>query len=287
MLRDTPFLDSNRMLDLHALWRDVAAFSVADSTLALRHFLSQLCKMIGASDADWLALNQYDNIKVPSMLRPFQSVISNVGGWKSASTFSLDPEKMLERQVERWYMYAQKEGVDPISNFIFAKAGYARSCIRHDVMTDGEWDDHWYPQKFLSFYGVGERMILVFPVNEHCESLFVIDRPLGAPAFTAHDKYLVHHALAGVPHLHKQLCMERGVLRLSVALTGRESETYRLLLTHLSEKEIATKMNLSVHTVHDYARRLYQKFGVRGRVGLMSMLLGPYAIDPTIKGKSS
>jgi hypothetical protein len=70
MLKDTPFLDSNRMLELHALWRDVAAFSVADTTSALRHFLSRLCEMIGASDAQWLALNQYDNIKVPPLLRP-------------------------------------------------------------------------------------------------------------------------------------------------------------------------------------------------------------------------
>jgi DNA-binding CsgD family transcriptional regulator len=282
MFKDTSFLDSNRMLELHDLWKEVTAFSAADATLALRHLLTRLCEMMGASDADWYAVNQHNNIKTPPMMRPFQFVIYNPGGWSPSASYSLDPEKILESHIERWYMYAKKEGVDPMSKALFAKSGYARSCIRHDVMTDGEWGDHWYPQKYLSFYGVGERMMMTFPVNECCESFFIIDRPIGAPAFTTHDKYLFHHALAGIPHLHKRLCLERGVLRLTVALTSRETETYRLLLTHLSEREIASKMNLSAHTVHDYARQLYQKFGVKGRVGLMSMLLGPDTIDPTI-----
>jgi DNA-binding CsgD family transcriptional regulator len=287
MLKNTPFLDLNRMLELHALWEDVAAFSVADSTSALRQLLVRLCEMIGASDATWFAMNQYDVSKVRSMMLPFQAITSEMDGWMPSATFCLGPEKTQESEIERWFMYAKKEGIDPMVNFIFTRSGHTRSCIRHDVMTDSEWDDHWYSQKFLAFYGVGERMMMTVPVNEHCESYFMIDRPIGAPAFTTDDKYLFHHVLAGIPQLHKLLCMERGVIGLSEPLTGRESETYRLLLTPLSEKEIAEEMKLSVHTVHDYARRLYQKLGVKGRVGLMSMLLGYDTLDPTIHEKSS
>ena len=140
-------------------------------------------------------------------------------------------------------------------------------------MTEEDWHDHWFLGKYLSFYGVGERMMMMFPVNDHCESFIYIDRPCGAPAFTADDKHFLHHAMSGMPYLHKQLCSERGVLGLTQALTKREAQTYRLLLTPMSEVEISGEMNLSAHTVHDYARRLYRKLGVKGRVGLMSMLL--------------
>ena len=41
----------------------------------------------------------------------------------------------------------------------------------------------------------------------------------------------------------------------------------------LLEAEIAERMGLSSHTVHDYARKLYRKFNVKGRVGLMALVL--------------
>lgn len=59
----------------------------------------------------------------------------------------------------------------------------------------------------------------------------------------------------------------------SSMLSNREIDTYRLLLTDLSENQIADRLKLSTHTVHDYARQLYRKFGVKGRVGLMAMVL--------------
>jgi len=252
----------------------MAGFSVANTTLALRHFLSRLCEMVGASDATWLAVNKYEASAVPSGLVDFKSIISEMNGWLPSAAVCHNSMEDLDGKNERWLMHAQKEGIDPMSNFLYENSAGSRSCIRNDVMGDGEWADHWYPQKYLAFYGVGERVMMMFPVNAHCESCFIIDRAVGAPAFTSREKFFLHHAVSGIPKLHKQLCAERGVLRVSIALTDRESQTYRLLLTNLSEAEIAVEMNLSSHTVHDHARRLYKKLRVRGRVGLMSMLLG-------------
>ena len=83
-----------------------------------------------------------------------------------------------------------------------------------------------------------------------------------------------HLAITGMYDLHRYLGLECGALHASSILSRRERETYRYLLTSMSEGEIAEQMRLSSHTVHDYARKLYKKFNVKGRVGLMALVLG-------------
>ena len=46
-------------------------------------------------------------------------------------------------------------------------------------------------------------------------------------------------------------------------------ETLQLLLAGDSEKEVAAKLNLSIHTVHDYVKTLYTHFGVSSRSDLL------------------
>ena len=171
-------------------------------------------------------------------------------------------------------MHARKDGLDPISEAMMIGMGkHARACIRHDVATDQEWADHWISKKFHEFYGIGERLIAASPINSKCETYIIIDRPMSSEPYTIADRELISYAQASVPILLKRLCLERGLLGSSSLLSNRETDTYRLLLTDLSEGEIAEKLNLSTHTIHDYARKLYRKFGVKGRVGLMAMVL--------------
>ena len=81
-------------------------------------------------------------------------------------------------------------------------------------------------------------------------------------------------AVSGLGTLHRNLSIERGAIHASKPLSRRERETYCHLLTSKSESEIAELMGLSSHTVHDYARKLYRKFNVKGRVGLMALVHG-------------
>jgi DNA-binding NarL/FixJ family response regulator len=56
-------------------------------------------------------------------------------------------------------------------------------------------------------------------------------------------------------------------------LTPREGEVLRLLLSGLSSKDIAGKLYLSVSTVEDYRKQIYQKLGVKGGIkGLLALL---------------
>jgi DNA-binding NarL/FixJ family response regulator len=47
----------------------------------------------------------------------------------------------------------------------------------------------------------------------------------------------------------------------------------RLLLTNMSEREIATDLGLTWRTTHQYVVVILRKFGVHGRVGLMALWL--------------
>jgi DNA-binding CsgD family transcriptional regulator len=55
-------------------------------------------------------------------------------------------------------------------------------------------------------------------------------------------------------------------------LTPREREVLALLCNRLTSKEIAERLHLSPCTVETYRKHIYQKLGVKGRVGLFSIL---------------
>ena len=63
---------------------------------------------------------------------------------------------------------------------------------------------------------------------------------------------------------------------LTRGLSSRMIDTLQLLLAGDSEKEVATKLKLSPHTVHIHVKNLYKRLGVCSRAELMAKcLMGP------------
>lgn len=267
-------VDAEKISDLRDLWLEISRFPVWDATGALEYFLGKMCSILAAEDASWLVMRK--QAKLPREIRSdhYRVIFDSMRGWSPMTAEYLNPEKSFKKVVERWLMHARKSGIDPVTRQLIIGMGkYTRACIRHDVTTDQEWEDHWISKKFLGFYNIGERLIGMSPVSSTCEILVIIDRPMGAAPFSAQDRDFLSMAIASVQDLQTRLCLERGAVGASSMLSKRETDTYRLLLTELSESEVAERLNLSTHTVHDYARQLYRKFGVKGRVGLMAMVL--------------
>ena len=78
-------------------------------------------------------------------------------------------------------------------------------------------------------------------------------------------------AAAGDPPFRAR---ERNLLQLkSGTLSPRERQVLRLLLTDLSEKEIAYQLGLGWRTTHGYTVSILRKFDVKGRIGLMALWL--------------
>ena len=56
-----------------------------------------------------------------------------------------------------------------------------------------------------------------------------------------------------------------------VLLSPRHQQTLDLLLAGDAEKQIASKLGLSRHTVHDYVKAVYRRFGVNSRGELLAL----------------
>ena len=54
-----------------------------------------------------------------------------------------------------------------------------------------------------------------------------------------------------------------------LALSGRELQIVRLVFEDERERTIAARLEISLHTVHTHLKRIYLKFGVKSRGGLL------------------
>jgi DNA-binding CsgD family transcriptional regulator len=110
--------------------------------------------------------------------------------------------------------------------------------------------------------------------------LIDIDRPIGAKPFGQRESALLkflHDEVA--PLVGVRLATEKHLCR--DGLSGRLNETLSLMLEGLSEKQAASKMNLSIATVHGYVAKLYQHFQVSSRAELLAYFIRRSPIERT------
>lgn len=70
--------------------------------------------------------------------------------------------------------------------------------------------------------------------------------------------------------LGEQLLDGKSAVRGSESLSRRERQTLELLLAGDAEKQIASHLSISRHTVHVYVKSLYKRFGVSSRGELLA-----------------
>ena len=59
----------------------------------------------------------------------------------------------------------------------------------------------------------------------------------------------------------------------SKGLSVAQSRVLELLLMGLQEKEVATKLEVSLHTVHNHVKQIYKKLGVSSRAELLALFI--------------
>ena len=117
-------------------------------------------------------------------------------------------------------------------------------------------------------------MWVSFPLNSDTESVFLIDRKEGRRNFSQKEAELATTALRGIGGFHRRIFLHHGLLIGNAPLSPVTRRIVGKLLTGLSEKEIAESMKQSRATTHQYIKTIYERFGVNGRVALMSLWLG-------------
>jgi DNA-binding CsgD family transcriptional regulator len=252
--------------DLASLWADMAGFSAGEADAALVHLLRFLADRVQGRGAYWLAAIRMAHAPVDDVL----------GGWRPAAIRHLDSSP----EHDRFFKTSQAEierGVPDASTIAHARqAGHFRAVLLRDLMPP-EWFSSPYYRQVYEARGVIDTVWTICPVSADAEAYYAWHRTQGQAPFTNGDRDWLAAALLGIPAFHRTIMLSYGLRVAERPLTPTERRVLRFLLTDRTEKQIAAALGLGVRTTHHHVTAIFQKFGVRGRAGLVALWLGPAA----------
>ena len=158
-----------------------------------------------------------------------------------------------------------------VQRFAEQYAGQGMTVMRQDLIANGEWLECSERSDRVTVRQ-DELMISAQPYEEGLIHVFSINRAVDDTPFTARDKALVrliHEELGLLFGTHLSLNLDSQAL--PADLSPRLQAVLICLLAGDSEKEIASRIRLSIHTVHEYVKQLYCRFGVHSRAELFAI----------------
>ncbi len=152
-------------------------------------------------------------------------------------------------------------------------AGKSFVCVRPEIIPDRNWRISERVGTVAQFPVGGEFLISHCPSGAHLHMAFCLSRIPDAKPFERRDRTLVHL-------FHRELMQlinsERSCIERSAPLSNlppRLRQTAMYIISGKSEKEIASHLRLSAHTVHHHIQRLHNLFNVGSRCQLLPLLL--------------
>lgn len=119
----------------------------------------------------------------------------------------------------------------------------------------------------------GPELSLTLPMRAGMRMHLTLMRAAGGEPFVDAHRALLEMALAGLTRWLHWLTLSHGPVLTTGPLPPHQRKVLLLLLTGLSEKQIADKLDLSTNTAHQYVTSLYRRFGVRNRPSLTAQWL--------------
>jgi len=249
---------------IHQLWDQLAEFDAMHHDAALDHLLAGLCRLTQGQNAIWFAAIRLNEAGPRD---PFM-------GWRPKGRHLLKPlreEKQFYRLVEK---RVREEAVDLSTMRNVALAGRLRANRLTDLVPD-DWFEGDYYQRMYRRFGLHDAIWAGCPVNEDTEVYIGVYRHIGQPSFTEEERDTVEAILRGLKWFHRGQLLSRGIIVANTPLSPTERRVLTGLLSGAYEKEIATNLDHTTNTTHDYVKSIYRKFGVSNRAGLMALWLGP------------
>lgn len=146
--------------------------------------------------------------------------------------------------------------------------GTSFTRTRRDLVDDAAWRRSVIRNERFRRNDCDEFVIsmAVAPVSRLTLSSLSVYRAWGEPVLTERERAIVELA-------HEELRRDFAyVLGRDIHLTPRAREVLELLQRGDSEKEIASELGISVHTVHDHVKAIHRAYKVRSRGELLSHL---------------
>lgn len=255
---------------IYKLWDELSDFGMHMSDEAMRHCMEMLCQWVGAENAFW-----FGSIRLVTGPKARRDPVC---GWRTGAICMLDlshMEKHGSRKNRKGIQTLYMDDSCDTSRALTSRAGEFRVHHLHggDLVDLDLFKQTSHYDNFYRSLNVSDRIWAAFPINGDAESYFCFDKHGVDRCFCSRDLQLVARTLRGIKWFHRQLLLSHGLNICDEPLTQSERRVLRALLTGASEKAIANCLYLSPGTVHQYAVRIYRKFGVCGRLEFMALWL--------------
>lgn len=240
--------------EIHALWDALADIDASQTRAASELIMTVLAERAGLLNVTWAGA-----VRLTSGERAASDDVMR--RWRVAAAHSLHPYVPPPHRI--W----DRPESDPSMDIPLRDLGCFRSYSFRRELPD-DWFRSPFFERHYGAHGIADAAFVAFSVNADCESHFGFwsARPLEEETIA-----FIAYALRGIKWFHRHLMLSYGLLLASAPLTPTEQRVTQLLLTEATEKAIAREIGLAASTTHQHVVTIYRKFGVRSRVGLMSL----------------
>lgn len=247
--------------EIHCLWDDLSDIEASRSQEAVAWLMRSLVEMGRFDNATWAGAIRMDRRGQDDPLQ----------GWRVAASAALRPldlrseEGHLAGVMDVW----ERREIDPSFLLPLKGVGAFRTYSLRKGLPDAWFASPFYDRHYGAF-GIHDVVFVAFPLNDDSESHFgfYASRPVADATLER-----LAYALRGVKWFHRHLMLGHGLLLASSPMTPTEHRVLQLLLTDMSEREVAGELQLGEAATHRHVMGIFRKFGVRSRAGLISLWL--------------
>ena len=162
---------------------------------------------------------------------------------------------------------------DPVLDVLSIMPGRVITFTRREAVADADWFNSEHYKQLRQPLGIGPTLYIKIVAQSIArETLVMLNRLAGEEAFTERDAYLTDLCLSEMawPFTPEMNYVDPAIEKLQPRL----KKVMKLLLEGDSEKQVALKLKLSPHTVHEYVKDLYGERGVSSRGELLAQWVG-------------
>jgi DNA-binding CsgD family transcriptional regulator len=158
---------------------------------------------------------------------------------------------------------------NPMLPVVLARPGPVRTFTRRELLTDREYYGNEYVAGYMRETNLDDFVgVCYFPGPGHSVHLGV-NRFRGERPFGIRERRLLHLCGVEIVRLHGTR-LAPGVGPSVSRLAPRLRQVLLCLCEGDGEKQVAARLRISAHTVHEYVRRLHRHFGVSSRGELLA-----------------
>jgi len=225
----------------------------SDHSACMTYALQEVRRLLPTRLVIYLAMDGFAPREQPT---PFASIIDG------------DIDTELQDMLAAWMDRPDKAETQPFMKALMCQPDTCFTHRRIELVEDSEWFSSEIMQQYFRQFGIDDNLCTIWRCHGSMRIYGIgLHRAVDEPAFTQREQAMLHLLQQALIPLYTQWDRQR---RLTEALTPRLREALRYLLDDCSERHIARLMNISPHTVHDYAKWIYRHFRVSSRRELQS-----------------